>query len=296
MEFSSCLLLLFESILNRLAQTLHHEVLDKCNEEMYNSSENIIRSVQAFQKATVYSTIEGHGRQGWLWLLAAVDLDKSNYNALYNLLENYRQLSHAISHVGCSHLASVNLAENQQDIYMAKADRQKCRAGFDKMKAYVQNSTSRINLFTSNVTSSFSTLVSIWSLAESASTIISTFNDELYSATILEYHKIKLRHPNLSSTDLNHYFFRHQMRHTGVSEHFPLVNIWEGFLGIAHFPDLIVTLRRAAVEFLLQHGLSEEESLRKASHPLVVWASVHTSDSVHQPHVTDDGFTFHSLF
>ena len=69
------------------------EVLDKALEEGCLSFEYTKRSKQAFLKAASFASQSGQGRSGWLWMLAAIDLDKSNIEAVFNLIENYRQLS-----------------------------------------------------------------------------------------------------------------------------------------------------------------------------------------------------------
>lgn len=44
----------------------------------------------------------------------------------------------------------------------------------------------------------------------------------------------------------------------------------------------------AAVKVLQLHGLSEKKARRKAHHDIIFWVSVHTGNSVHEPHMTED--------
>jgi uncharacterized protein (TIGR02466 family) len=64
---------------------------------------------------------------------------------------------------------------------------------------------------------------------------------------------------------------------------------WKPLIKIPGFQDLVFAMRLAAVDFLVNsHGWDRESAYRKASHSLIVWMSVHTEDSTHQPHVTED--------
>ena len=272
-----------------------YNVLDKIHEERYLTFENIKRSRQALQHASEFASLTGQGRSGWLWMLAAVDLDKSNIEAMYNLIENYRQLSNGPSHLGYSQLAASNLTVRERDMMMDKNDQKNLVDHFSKMRSYIVNSTSKLELSAPNISASFATLVSTWHVADSSSpspTTVAPFNAQIYEATASIYGKLRLRYPLLDSTELNHKFFQYQMKHmtsSSSSGAFSSVHVWTGFQEIPALADLTILLRRAVVDFLQGHGFSREDALRRASHPLVVWASVHTRESIHQPHVTDDG-------
>lgn len=227
-------------------------------------------------------------------MLAAIDLDKSNIEAVFNLIENYRQLSNGPSPLAYSQLVSSNLTIAERDIMMDSIEQKKFSDQCLKMKTLIENSTSlQLKLSAPNISASFATLVSTWHVADSASSAATTsLNIQLYEATVSVYRKLRLRYPLLDSTELNHMLFKYQMKRTASSlssNLFSSVHVWTGFQHIAALEDLTLLLRRAVVDFLQDHGFSREEALRKAGHPLVVWASVHTKDSVHQPHVTDDG-------
>ena len=265
-----------------------YSVLDKIQEERYLSFENIKRSKQAFQHASTFASQSGQGRSGWLWMLAAVDLDNSNIEAVYNLIENYRQLSNVPSQLGYSQLAASNLTVQERDMMMDRNVQKKLGDHFLKMRSYIENATAMLELTAPTISASFATLVSTWHVADSSSpTDNASFNAQLYEATISIYGKLRQRYPMLDSTELNHKFFEYQMKHMMTSS--SSVHVWTGFQQIPALADLTLILRRPVVDFLKGHGFSREEALRRASHPLVVWASVHTRESVHQPHVTDDG-------
>ena len=127
----------------------------------------------------------------------------------------------------------------------------------------------------------FSTVVSRWNMT----TILpDTMNQEIYDYSIRQYEQLKQERPDLSATDLNHQFFKVQMSDLDISGSY-----WGLFKDIQGFPELVAMMRKAASIFLSKyHGIEIESANRKASHPLVVWVSVHTAESVHQPHVTED--------
>eukprot|EP01036_Dinobryon_divergens_P024731 gene24731-33204_t len=190
-------------------------------------------------------------------------------------------------------LAASNLTVQERDMMMDKNDQKNLMDHFSKMRSYIVNSTSKLELSAPNISASFATLVSTWHVADSSSpspTTVAPFNAQIYEATASIYGKLRLRYPQLDSTELNK-FFQYQMKHmtsSSSSGAFSSVHVWTGFQEIPALADLTLLLRRAVVDFLQGHGFSREDALRRASHPLVVWASVHTRESIHQPHVTDD--------
>mmetsp|Transcript_33302 Transcript_33302/g.48215 ORF Transcript_33302/g.48215 Transcript_33302/m.48215 type:complete len:280 (+) Transcript_33302:476-1315(+) len=140
-----------------------------------------------------------------------------------------------------------------------------------------------------DTTITFATQLSTWDLILPNQLKIFDFNDQIYNVTVTIYEKLRKKYPYMNSTSLNHKFFRYQMRYlANTTSDFRSVNVWKGFQSILYLKDLIVLLRRAVVSYLDSHGMSKEQALRKACHPLVVWASVHTAQSIHQPHVTED--------
>jgi hypothetical protein len=63
---------------------------------------------------------------------------------------------------------------------------------------------------------------------------------------------------------------------------------WEGFASDPLWRYLLDSTRAAAAELLQVYGFSAHEAWQKASHRTVMWASVHTGDSMHEPHMTKD--------
>ncbi|RYG65923.1 hypothetical protein EON64_10905, partial [archaeon] len=127
----------------------------------------------------------------------------------------------------------------------------------------------------------FATTVSRWNMT---SRLPASMNRAVYEYSVGEYERLKAVRPDLSPTDLNHEFFRVQMAELDTSNSY-----WSYFKDIEGFPELVASMRMCVWTFLQQyHGWDAEAARRKASHPLVVWVSVHTADSVHQPHVTED--------
>ena len=63
---------------------------------------------------------------------------------------------------------------------------------------------------------------------------------------------------------------------------------WTGFGDNLLWQQLMNSTRAAAAELLQVYGFSPVEAWQKASHRTVLWASVHTADSIHEPHMTKD--------
>ena len=87
----------------------------------------------------------------------------------------------------------------------------------------------------------------------------------------------------LSDTELNHRFFQWQMDilkkegdyYKGFREH-PL---W------THISD---SMKAASSQLLSVHSGNKADAWSKASHRTILWASVHTDKSLHEPHMTHD--------
>jgi hypothetical protein len=262
-----------------LFPNLFHTV-DKIEIEQYSIDENRERSEISFALASKFSELEGEGRNGWLWLLASLDLCRSNIKALYNTINNYNDLYSGFSKLAYSEFIASEqfLTAEEKSIVSSSIELDKHETEFDSLSSSI---LSHPELPSPCTTAAFSSMLMSWRLA---------MNDELREAVtsrvVREYLSLKGgdTHSALSDTDLNHEFYRAQMGRMEEGGEY-----WGGFEGVAGFRGLVGAMRRAAFEFLARHNFSSEAALRKASHPLVVWASVHTENSVHQPHVTDDG-------
>ena len=114
-------------------------------------------------------------------------------------------------------------------------------------------------------------------------------NEVFYRKTLEEFQRMKARMgakqaAGLTDTEANHAFFKYQMAAVdpkdgsgGVFKELPL------------FKYLSVAMREAAALFLERHGMDRATARSKAfSHNFLLWASVHTGDSIHEPHNTDD--------
>ena len=45
----------------------------------------------ALDRAASFSGERGEGRLGWLWLLTSIDYDRSNMDAIYNIISNQQE-------------------------------------------------------------------------------------------------------------------------------------------------------------------------------------------------------------
>jgi hypothetical protein len=85
----------------------------------------------------------------------------------------------------------------------------------------------------------------------------------------------------MTDTELNHLFFKWQMTELRASGRY-----YGGFARLPLFGHLLGVMREAAVQFLMACGHPEAVARGKAAHSTIVWASVHTRGSVHEPHMT----------
>jgi uncharacterized protein (TIGR02466 family) len=240
-----------------------------------------------FQKASQFSGEAGEGRQGWLNLLAAYSYNRKDHNIVSNLVNNYLS-------VGYEELAYSTLLESN---FTGKKELQSflpletVNAFFKWKEEYFKKinddsslqkrqsldpGEGKTNLF-------FATAVSKWNLLRFLSR--PSFNEEIYNHSVSAYLKLKQQNPKLSSTDLNHEFFRLQMKELDDSSSF-----WSPLTAIPGFSDLVFLMRMAVFRFLRDfHGFDQQSALSRAvAHPLIVWISVHDEFSTHQPHVTED--------
>jgi len=84
---------------------------------------------------------------------------------------------------------------------------------------------------------------------------------------------------------VNNEFFKWQMAFIRSTGH-----PWRGFACLPEFDRLVKEMRSAAGDFLMDYGHSKQDCERLSQQqPLVVWASVHTTESYHQAHIHSDG-------
>ena len=109
-----------------------------------------------------------------------------------------------------------------------------------------------------------------------------SLHDEFYDAAIHGFMEMKREAPpGLTDTELNHRFFTWQMdflKNTGSY----CCHLRRQALGQ-------VKKRHACSEqFLHVHENDRGSAYNKASHRTILWVSVHTPDSIHEPHMTED--------
>lgn len=254
----------------------------------------------ALQKAATFSGERGEGRLGWLWLLASLDYDRTNVNALYNVVNNYHDIYSGFSVLAYTELNASRLNKRDRLSVMSKADVRLAKAALQKVQRSTREHSLPLPLPNMCSIKAFVTFLSTWDLSDStigapnpaagySSPLALSMNDQIYAYAVAGYEALRARRPELSATDLNHELFRIQMDQLEGT-----ATYWDGFSDVAGFDHLVGTMRRAASLFLQRHGMNTTIAELKSSHPLVVWASVHSVDSrpelasMHQPHVTDD--------
>lgn len=260
--------------------------LGKEEAEKYSSAEYRALSQLALQKAATFSGQRGEGRVGWLWLLAAMDYDRENIDAVYNVAGNYHDIYKGFSALAYTELNASRLSKKDRHTVMSAADTMQARRALLEVQRATREHA--LPLPEMCATKAFVTFFATWKLFKSeehsSSGLISAgMNDQIYAHVVAEYEHLRASRPELSATDLNHELFRVQM---GQLE--STATYWGGFRGVEGFDALVATMRTAAGVFLRRHGMNHSTSALKAAHPLVIWASVHTPESAHQPHVTDD--------
>lgn len=255
------------------------KILNKDQGELKSEIHQIQRSDFALQQAAKYSGSMGNGFSGWLWLLSATDIFKGNFDAMDNLISNYLSLNNDYSFIAYSELKDSALGDSEKESLMPLHLQQIQEGAFQTTFRHVLESP---ELPPPCSTQAFTTLFSTWRLPLE-SHLSPTLNDDIFLKSVAEYEHLKAEHPGMSSTDLNHALFNAQMAKLETSSTF-----WGNFQDIEGFSTLVMMMRKAAFHFLVEHGIKPESALRKAAHPLVVWVSVHTAESEHQPHVTQD--------
>lgn len=136
-------------------------------------------------------------------------------------------------------------------------------------------------------TVAFATAFSHWNLADTLTDDINItqMNKDIYDTSVAAYLDLKKKNPHMTATDLNHELWKLQRSVLDTETG----SYWGGFKNVKGFPDLVATMRKAASRYLgTTFGHGTVAGNKKASHPLVVWVSVHQASSIHQPHVTAD--------
>jgi uncharacterized protein (TIGR02466 family) len=251
----------------------------------YTPEDRRKESNRLLSTASSFSGEKGEGRMGWLHLLASYTYNRSDLFVVSNLINNYFSVNYPF--LAYSLFLESNTTQKQRVQYNLFDDKtQRLWSGyFQEQKRSLSDPFNATDLNPKNSCFSllFNTVIGKWSLDK----LISQnprLNEDIYNKTIEEYLKLKRSLPELSPTDLNHQFFFYQMGNLDSSNSF-----WNPMPDIPGFLDLVQTMRFAVVQFLKDyHGWKVDDAIRKASHSLIVWLSVHTEESVHQPHVTED--------
>lgn len=255
----------------------HFLTLNRQAVEHFSSLEFKQKSKSALRTASTFSGEHGDGMFGWLWLLAAVDYDRSNFEAIDNLVTNYNELQSGLSALAYSELIASTLSDRQISALMPSEQFILHNTSY----ALLQRQIALVGkLPRACEIKAFTTMIASWNLT---TMLPRQLNDEIYRRSIKSYEKLRRKRPDLDATSLNHEFFKSQMSRLETSSTY-----WGNFKDVVGFDDLILTMRRASQHLLEGYGYSSADALRKASHPLVVWVSVHSHDSEHQPHVTND--------
>jgi len=132
----------------------------------------------------------------------------------------------------------------------------------------------------------FSTAIARWNLYEQYQGLESEIKS-FYDAVIRGYNLFKSGQSPTGSgstdTKLNHDFYDWQMIPFKQTRKY-----WSGFEELPVFHKLSSMFRSAAKSYLMSIGLSEQDADLKSRSRTVIWASVHTGESYHGPHNTED--------
>ncbi len=246
----------------------------------FTESEKKKEAERLFNQAATFSGESEEGRQGWLHLLAAYSYDKTNPAIIANLINNYQAVNY--DHLAYSTLIESNLPQKTKRTLLSEDVREDLKEKFTELKQELQEKSAKLDPGKGCSSILFSTAIGQWRLNDFFTNPL--LNQQIYDHSINAYEELKRKNPKTSPTDLNHQFFRVQMNDLDQSNSY-----WSPLTNIPGFSDLVLVMRLAAIRFLRDyHGWSEEAAIRKASHSLIVWISVHTETSTHQPHVTED--------
>ena len=263
----------------RKTRTTTLKPLNKVKMDLHSKKEHLDFAKAAFDEASKYSGERGEGRQGWLNLLKSWDYDNSDTLVGENLIRNYVGLE-GYEPIGYAELKAANWSQTK--IKRVYPDYAKAEEQLETTKKQWQNRY--VDPGEGCTTVGFATAFGKWDLS-SVLRNVTKLNEDIYKASVQAYLQLKDDKPELNATDLNHELWKLQRSVLDRETN----SYWGGFQDIDGFNDLVFAMRHAAKRFLGDtHGLAKDDAERKASHPLVVWVSVHTMESVHQPHVTLD--------
>ena len=250
------------------------------------------------------------GHWGWLYLLAAHDLCVTDAHTLSTLVENYLASSYGdlaadeLRHLegrleamerGASKREAAALAKQRQlarDLLgrvLSTSDAQELRkhkstwteGDEEAARSFAEAAAS---LPQAQFSAPFSTLFGQWRMDDEEWGGLDELHAGFNEACLRGYELMKRDAPEgLSDTELNHHFFRWQMaflRDTGA--------YWKGFADLPLFRKLEAAMKAAAAQLLQMHGMDAAAAWRKANHRTILWASVHTGRSIHEPHMTKD--------
>jgi len=256
--------------------------LNRVRMDLHSRSEHRQMAMEAFEEASEFSGERGEGRQGWLMLLKAWDYNNQDELVAENLINNYKSLDGYLP-IGYSELLAANWSQAKMRRVLGTEDMGKVSK---HLNATLHQWKTRGDLDPGPgcTTLSFATAFGVWNMSKVLKDI-DRLNRDIYEASVHAYLQLKKKHPEMGSTELNHALWRLQRSVLDRDTQ----SYWGGFQDIQGFRDLVATMRHSARRFLGDtHGLQQQDAENKASHPLVVWVSVHTKESVHQPHVTQD--------
>ena len=163
---------------------LKEAVLDKVLAEQYAPEELERRSREAYKVASEFSIHRGEGRKAWLSLLQAVDLDRGNADAFYNLVKNYEQLHESYLALAYSEMMDSKLSTSMEQMIFDDLDKQKFKNHFKKTAA----SVSTIKLPEPCKTLAFQTYLASWSLSNH---LPAQMNEEIYRKSIEAYEMVR---------------------------------------------------------------------------------------------------------
>ena len=243
------------------------------------------RSNEYYDLAAACDGARGEGRKGWLALLAAYDLAPKDEFILNQLVDSYVRASYpqlAVEELTHGPAAGSSAAER---LLRGLAAPPRAAAA-----AAAVPPAPRSALPSPEFLVPFAGVVGRWDLAAppregaddpARAGALLDGNRLLYEASLRAYRLVRETVPsNATDTSINHALFEWQMRflrETGA--------YWGGFTSIPLWRELERVARRAADELLEAHGRTGGTAARR---DLIMWTSVHTSRSVHEPHNTHD--------
>eukprot|EP00466_Bigelowiella_natans_P019867 jgi/Bigna1/75889/fgenesh1_pg.37_\ len=250
---------------------------------------------------------------GWLFLLAALDFDPAHPGLLQPVMESYIEEGDYALAYNRLHTA-LRALEHQKESQVAGGEmvlkpELQDRASFARSISESSNlggATRRHGgLAAPKITLPFSTVICRWDLYEERKNRHAEYAlsreevAQLYDVVIDGYQRFKKGVPALSSeigqyqrgvrrsrpppggsdTQLNHDFFMWQMEPFETTGRY-----WSGFESAPPFRKLLRVFLDACKGYLVANGHSHEEAELRARGKTLIWASVHTGESIHQPH------------